>query len=497
MRRKISLKHKEAKQGARSVVHRFRRSTIFRKFLIAYVLFAVFGFIATGTLVESMTGNYVKRNQAARLYAAAMQIAGTYASNLYQTKTSVESVRGELLVFSKYFGAQIWIINPSGRMVIDTARTIDNEEEIVVKGFDANVTKGSYYTEGDFFHSFTNPVLSVIAPITGDYRVRAYVVIHYPLSQLNAQVAGYMNIAYILLVLVLLLSCIILIFYAELVYVPIRKITGALEQYAAGNMDYDLSVDSDDEIGYLAATVSYMAGEIARNEEDQKKFIANVSHDFRSPLTSIRGYVEAMRDGTIPAEKYPHYLEVVLNETDRLTKLTNGLLSLNNLSDHGMRLVKTDCDINEMIRQTANSFEGTCRSREISLELVMTDQVMLVEVDQEKILQVLYNLLDNAIKFSPENGKIRIETTEKRSKIFVSVKDSGIGIPKEDQKLIFERFYKSDHSRGKDKKGTGLGLAIVKEIIKAHGENINVISTVGVGTEFILSLPKARIMDEV
>ena len=127
----------------------------------------------------------------------------------------------------------------------------------------------------------------------------------------------------------------------------------------------------------------------------------------------------------------------------------------------------------------------------------MTEQVMLVEVDQEKILQVLYNLLDNAIKFSPENGKIRIETTEKRSKIFVSVKDSGIGIPKEDQKLIFERFYKSDHSRGKDKKGTGLGLAIVKEIIKAHGENINVISTVGVGTEFIFSLPKARIMDEV
>ena len=122
---------------------------------------------------------------------------------------------------------------------------------------------------------------------------------------------------------------------------------------------------------------------------------------------------------------------------------------------------------------------------------------MLVEVDQEKILQVLYNLLDNAIKFSPENGKIRIETTEKRSKIFVSVKDSGIGIPKEDQKLIFERFYKSDHSRGKDKKGTGLGLAIVKEISKAPGENINVISTVGVGTEFIFSLPKARIMDEV
>jgi signal transduction histidine kinase len=113
-----------------------------------------------------------------------------------------------------------------------------------------------------------------------------------------------------------------------------------------------------------------------------------------------------------------------------------------------------------------------------------------------KIQQVLYNLMDNAIKFSHNDSVIKIETTEKKNKIFVSVKDSGIGIPKEDQKMVFERFYKSDLSRGKDKKGTGLGLSIVKEIIKAHGENINVISTVGVGTEFVFSLPKAKVMDE-
>ena len=142
---------------------------------------------------------------------------------------------------------------------------------------------------------------------------------------------------------------------------------------------------------------------------------------------------------------------------------------------------------------TAASFEGTCRKKAISIELILTGEVMPVKADLEKIQQVLYNLLDNAIKFSHQDSIIKIEITEKKHKIFVSVKDSGIGIPKDDLKLIWDRFYKSDLSRGKDKKGTGLGLSITKEIIHAHEEHINVISTVGVGTEFIFSLP---IVDE-
>ena len=161
-----------------------------------------------------------------------------------------------------------------------------------------------------------------------------------------------------------------------------------------------------------------------------------------------------------------------------------------------MLLEKADFDINQVIRNTAASFEMTCLDKKIAIELVLTDDKMIVNADMSKIQQVLYNLLDNAIKFSHHNSVIKIETTEKKSKVFVSVKDSGIGIPKEDQKMVFERFYKSDASRGKDKKGTGLGLSIVKEIIKAHGENINCISTVGVGTEFIFSIPKAASMDE-
>ena len=143
-----------------------------------------------------------------------------------------------------------------------------------------------------------------------------------------------------------------------------------------------------------------------------------------------------------------------------------------------------------MIKNVAASFEGTCTQKKISIELLFATKHLNVYADKRKIQQVLYNLIDNAIKFSDPDSSITIETTRRGDKIYTSVKDDGIGIPRNSLNKIWERFYKSDLSRGKDKKGTGLGLAIVKEAIQAHGENINVISTEGVGTEFIFSLPK-------
>ena len=148
----------------------------------------------------------------------------------------------------------------------------------------------------------------------------------------------------------------------------------------------------------------------------------------------------------------------------------------------------TDFDINNTIKTTVQTFEGICLQKHISFNLILTGEQLFVSADMSKIQQVLYNLIDNAIKFSHADSAITIETTEKNEKVFVSVKDTGIGIPSDSIKKIWERFYKTDLSRGKDKKGTGLGLSIVKEIIQAHGENINCISTEGVGTEFIFTL---------
>ncbi len=468
------------------------KKTLYLKFVLAYLIFGIFGFIIVSTFVPNMTKEHLIREKAESFYAEATLIANTYAGGLYTSETNLETVKTQLDSLAIYMSSIIRIINPSGRLVLDTNTPLNVENVVMIENFDPTITSGSYYIIGDFFGNFDSDVLTVFAPITSNYKVKGYVVIHCDMNDIQNSCNNLLNISYITLIILFLLSLIILIFFTEIVYVPLRKITYATEQYASGNMHYEFQVESEDEIGYLAACLNYLASEIARSEDDQKKFVANVSHDFRSPLTSIRGYLEAMLDGTIPPELHHKYLNIVLNETDRLTKLTNSLLTLNNLNTKGMLLDRTDFDINQVIRNTAASFEGTCLSKTIAIEMVLTEDVMYINADMGKIQQVLYNLIDNAIKFSHHNSVIKIETSEKKNKLFVSVKDTGIGIPKEDLKLIWDRFYKSDLSRGKDKKGTGLGLSIVKEIINAHGEHINVISTPGVGSEFIFSLSHSK-----
>ena len=468
------------------------KRTLYLKFVLAYFIFAFFGFIVVATFTSSMTLEHMKRERADTLYKEALLIADSYAADLYNNEITLESVWRQIDAIGTFVDASIWIVNPSGLVILDSGSQPDIENPTTIPNFSPTITGSSFYTVGNFFGMFDEDMISAFAPITSNYKVKGYVIIHTPMSELEASCNSLLNISYITLVILFLLSLIILLFFTEMVYLPLRKITHATEQYAVGNFRYEFQVDSEDEIGYLAASLAYMASEVAKSEDNQKRLVANISHDFRSPLTSMRGYLEAMLDGTIPAELHEKYIGVVLNETDRLTKLTNSLLTLNNLNTKGMILNRTDFDINQIIKNTAASLEGTCRNKLITIELVLTGDEMLVNADMVKIQQVLYNLVDNAIKFSHKNSSIKIETIERSNKLLISVKDSGIGIPADSIKLIWNRFYKTDLSRGKDKKGTGLGLSITKEIIQSHNENINVISTEGIGTEFIFTLEKSK-----
>lgn len=288
-----------------------------------------------------------------------------------------------------------------------------------------------------------------------------------------------------------LLSFVIFLFYGIFIARPLNHIIDAAEKYSAGDFESQIPVSPRADVGRLAATMNYMAHELDSLEEDQRKFISNVSHDFRSPLTSIKGFAEAMADGTIPPEMQGRYLNIIIFETERLTKLTENLLELNRIGGKGFYLDISTFDINELIDRTCESFEGRCREKNITIHVNKQSEKMMVKADSSKIDQVLHNLIDNALKFSNPDSEIVITTSSKGGKVYTSVKDSGVGIPRESINKIWERFYKTDPSRGRDKKGTGLGLPIVKEIIQAHKENINVISTEGVGTEFIFTLPAA------
>lgn len=473
------------------------RKSLYMKFLLAYIIFGCFGFVVVATFSSNLTFEHIKREQADTLYKEANLISKTYATQLYTNKITIESAYSQLSALATYLSADIWIVNPSGTIVLDSNTETDVNHLKVIEGFNPTITRETYYTTGDFFQEFDTDMLSILTPITANYKTKGYVIIHKNLEDIRKSADSLLGITYITLVLLILLSLIILLFFTEMFYLPLKKIILATENYANGNMHYEFSVDSNDEMGYLAASLNYMASEIARSEDNQKKFVANVSHDFRSPLTSIKGYLEAMLDGTIPAELHPKYIHIVLNETQRLTKLTNSLLTLNNLNTKGMILELSNFDLHQVIRDTAATFEGTCTKKQIMIELLLIGDELFVRADISKIQQILYNLLDNAIKFSHKDSKIIIETREKNQKVFVSVKDFGIGIPNDSQKMIFDRFYKTDLSRGKDKKGTGLGLSITKEIIHSHGENINVISTQGVGSEFIFTLVKIEEEDDI
>lgn len=294
---------------------------------------------------------------------------------------------------------------------------------------------------------------------------------------------------YLAYVILCIAALIMIAIYVFTIYRPMKQILKVASAYADEDYETPIDMHRADELGFLTDVMSSMAQELDSLEEDQRKFVSNISHDFRSPLTSIKGYAEAMADGTIPPELHEKYLNIIVFETERLEKLTQNLLDLNKYSSKGMYMDLTVFDINEQIRRTILTFEGRCQEKSLTFDLKLYEKPLFVRADSAKIDQVLHNLIDNAIKFSNSGGAIQIETNVRNGKAFISIKDSGIGIPRDSINKIWERFYKTDLSRGKDKKGTGLGLAIVREIIHAHHENINVISTEGVGSEFIFSLP--------
>lgn len=461
--------------------------TLYYKFILGYLLFGFLGFVTIATVSSDMTYKHLIGQKAEALYDEATMIAEN-CSKVYEGKhLDLETAYPQLDAVATYLDARIWIMDHSGVITADSGRTAAGA---TVEGFDPTAQGNRLYSIGPYYDMFTSDVLSVSAPITGNMNTYGYIAIHLPISVVKAEQNGFLNIVYITAAIIFALSLIILLVFTKIVYFPLKKITYAASEYAAGNLSHNITITSQDEIGYLASTLNYMSSELNDMEEYQRKFIANVSHDFRSPLTSIKGYLEAILDGTIPPELYRKYLGIIISETERLNKLTQGMLTLNSLDSKGY-LNRTNFDINRTVKDTAATFEGTCSAKGITFDLTFSDSIQMVYADLGKIQQVLYNLIDNAIKFSREDSVIYIQTSVRYEKVFVSVKDTGAGIPKDNIKKIWERFYKSDVSRGKDKKGTGLGLAIVKEIIQSHGENIDVVSTEGVGSEFIFSLPKA------
>lgn len=462
------------------------RRSIFWRFIIAYLLFAILGFCTINFTTTRQTYNHLVKSKAEELYNGIHAISKNLSDEDF--RKSLPLYESSILNFNNTTNSVIWITDTNGNILHTTSDNSDTS----INNFDISYFEDNYYRIGRFFNYYSFQVLSVYSPIYVGNEISGYVIAHISTAKILYSTIKIVDIFYFTYFIILFLSMVLLFAFLLYLYIPLKSIRKATLEYANGNFGYDqLKTHTNDELGDLASSLVYMAHQLNDAEEYQKKFVSNISHDFRSPLTSIKGYVEAIIDGTIPYEMQNKYLNIVLSEAERLERLTNGLINLNTWGGKKPGLIIEDFDIDVVILGIMETFEGTCDKKGISLTFE-PEKNHCVSADKDKIQQVLYNLIDNAIKFSSNDSEIAIKVYTKGDKVFCSVKDSGIGISKNDLNKIWDRFYKTDTSRGKDKTGSGIGLAIVREIINAHNQNIDVISTEGVGTEFIFSLAKSK-----
>ena len=253
-----------------------------------------------------------------------------------------------------------------------------------------------------------------------------------------------------------------------------------------------IPVVGEDEIAELATAFNSMADSLANYEYTRSSFLANVSHDLRTPMTSIAGFIDGILEGAIPPEKQPYYLEIIGQEVKRLSRLVSSLLDISRMEAGNRKFEKTPFDVCEMARIILLSFEAKIDAKKLDVEFEASNDRLMVYSDKDAINQVLYNLCDNAVKFSREKGKYRISLSEEGNKVVIKVYNEGAGIPEADLPHVFDRFYKSDKSRGLDKTGVGLGLYICKTLMDNLQEDIFATSKQGEYCEFTVKITKYK-----
>jgi len=290
----------------------------------------------------------------------------------------------------------------------------------------------------------------------------------------------------------MLAALIAIYFITERLVSPIRAMSRAARAFAAGKFDVRIESSGNDEVAELATAFNNMANSMQHSTEVQRLFLANVSHDLRTPMTTIKGYIENIQSGAIPQDKVPHYLGVISTEVTRLSRLVSSLLDITKIQAGERKFDIKPFDICEMAREIIIFSEQRLEAKQLDVMFDADRDNMFVNADRESIHQILSNICDNAIKFSKDGGRYEVSIKDAGPKTVVSVYNEGIGIAEEELPYVFDRFYKSDKSRGLDKTGVGLGLFIARTIIEAHNETIKVESEYGKWCRFTFTLQKAN-----
>ena len=443
--------------------------SIFRRLIWTYSVIFLLVFIVMFGAMSGFYLNYIGNTQ----YENAKKASGAIERLTFVLSDNIRSPEAwdfyntSLYSWSNIVGSDITVIDSDGDVFSSTADIKITPEKITKELLDGKTVRK--YTK---FGSYYDELIYVIGiPLMYQGEVVGGMFFNTTTGMITLLLQNFFKIFLFSFLISVFFAIILIFFQTKRISKPIADINKAVLGIASGNFDERLPVNTKDETGQLASSFNYMAESLKQLDKMRESFISDVSHELRTPMTSITGFVGGILDGTIPEEKHKEYLKIVYDETNRLTRMTSDMLEMSKMASSEYKLTMQKFDICEAIRLAIISLESKIDKKNLELSVDFAKEQIFVMADKDSIQRVIINLLDNAIKFSFNNTKISISVWTD-SACYVKIGNFGIGIEKDDLEHIFDRFYKSDKSRGNDKTGAGLGLSMARNIMNLHRSHI-------------------------
>ncbi len=474
------------------------QKSIFRRYLSMTMIIILLSFILLGSMMMLFFTDYWREEKKELLTQNATSVAGITGEILAKKEQSEDGlppviIGGFLSSFSTSIDADIFVTDLQGKVLLGNYAHSEDElpDQVPVQAVEQAV-KGMYEGRNDFGGLYRTRYYIIGVPMTAGKTGPCVGAVFAATSvaSVNAFGGDLFRIFLIASAAVLAITFCVVGAFAYRMVKPLRLMSAAARSFGAGDFSVRVPVTSTDELGQLAASFNNMANSLSISEGTRRSFIANVSHELKTPMTTIAGFIDGILDGTIAREEQDKYLRIVSNEVKRLSRLVKSMLDLSRIDSGEMRIHATRFDITDVIVTTLLTFEQSISEKKIEVRGLEEAPSVTVFGDRDLIYQVVYNLAENAVKFTNPGGYISLQVIDGIDRTTVVMENSGQGIDPEELPRIFERFYKTDKSRSRDKNGMGLGLYIVRTVLQLHGGDISVSSAAGQYCRFEFYIPK-------
>ncbi len=476
------------------------KKTLLVKYLAMSLVIVLSSFIVLGAMLVVILTSYSVDETENALCEDAKAVSALIGQNsVYQDGKILvtnQIYHSLLTTMSKSINANIVIVNTSGEIQL-TSEPI-NEDAVFYDNVPVKIINqaknGDYFQTGNLGGVYSESYYVAGEPIYIDYNGNSYFVGVVFVGSTSSSVFEFTREIIQIFIIAAVVTFLIIFFvigiFTYRMVKPLIQMSEATKSFAKGDFSIRVPVNSSDEIGQLAVAFNDMADALATSEGTRRSFIANVSHELKTPMTTISGFIDGIQDGTIPPERQNYYLSIVSTEVKRLSRLVQSMLSLSRIDSGKLKVQKIKFDLTSTLISTILTFEQKLHDKNITVNGLDELSPTYVDGDSDMIHQVIYNLIENASKFTNQDGYINISLQDMNDKIELSIENSGQGISSEEIVQIFDRFYKTDKSRSQDKNGMGLGLYIVKKIMLLHNGDISATSSLGQSCKFTLWLPK-------